>query len=62
MHAMHNILWRLFNPVRKLWVQTLIALTLAGVPIIILCVLGILSTQPILDETGEEDASKYILE
>jgi len=31
-------------------VQTLIALTLAGIPIIILTVLGILSTQPIADD------------
>lgn len=54
MHTMHNILWRLFNPVRKLWVQALIALTLAGLPIIILSVLGILSTQPIVDETEEK--------
>lgn len=50
---MHNILRRLLDPARKLRVQTLIALTLAGLPIIILSVLGILSMQPIADETGE---------
>jgi len=41
-------------PNGRVRVQTLIALTLAGLPIIILSVLGILSTQPIADETGED--------
>jgi hypothetical protein len=37
-----------------MWVSILIALTLAGIPIIILSVLGMLSRQPIADETGED--------
>jgi hypothetical protein len=44
---------RLPYPNGRVRVQALIALTLAGLPIIILSVLGILSTQPIADETED---------
>jgi hypothetical protein len=37
----------------RLRVQTVTLLIIAGLPIIVLTVLGILSTQPIADETGE---------
>jgi len=49
----YDYMWRPFSADKRMRVQTLIALTLAGLPIIILSVLGILSTQPIADETGE---------
>jgi hypothetical protein len=44
---------RPFSDSNGLRVQTVTLLIIAGLPIIVLTVLGILSTQPIADETGE---------